>query len=357
MTTTIIKTIKPGGGGDYFTINAAELANRQDLIAGDKSIIFDCYGVGNVLSGQCLFSTGWRSDVNHPIRIRAAAGNEHQGIWNLNRAYGQTAVGGCVRVGRDQYVKCERMQFKSTTDGVATLLCTDGYLPSSLVVDGCIVIRADTATGQGVVGISNSYGIYRPYVKITNSVVLHIGSNSYRLAVYCNAGDVDVYNSDLVAKYASFTYNAAIYLVGSASVVNSQDNYLSANACYYRDGSGTLNKGDHDATANAEAVTPSLRNVPYSTATFLGVTEGAEDLHMAAASALRGAGILVSGVTTDFEGDVRPNPPSIGADDVSSGFVDARNLILKTYVRRPALSVASRRLLVVPAARFPRLKR
>jgi hypothetical protein len=59
-----------------------------------------------------------------------------------------------------------------------------------------------------------------------------------------------------------------------------------------------------------------LQNIPYTTGTFLNVTSGSEDLHLAVGSALIDAGVDESAVfTTDIEGTTRTLPWDIGAYD------------------------------------------
>ncbi len=49
---------------------------------------------------------------------------------------------------------------------------------------------------------------------------------------------------------------------------------------------------------------------------FVSVTGGSEDLNLKdGTNNANGAGIDISGVTTDYEGDTRPDPPDIGADE------------------------------------------
>jgi hypothetical protein len=99
-------------------------------------------------------------------------------------------------------------------------------------------------------------------------------------------------------------------LYGSTgSTLTSQNNYIKAatsNNCY----SGTTTKGANDATSTTEAITANLRSIAYSTANFINVTPGSENLRPVVSFTNKlldnGANLTSSGVTTDIVGTARP---------------------------------------------------
>lgn len=69
MPTISIKTIKPGGGGDYTSLSAWEAAEQANLVSGDLIKVAECYPGVDAL--QCTLS-GWTTDATHYIWIRGA---------------------------------------------------------------------------------------------------------------------------------------------------------------------------------------------------------------------------------------------------------------------------------------------
>lgn len=65
MPTTITKTVKPNGGGDYASLNSALIDNAQDLVANDRIIQFECYAG---LDTTPVFVTGYTTDATRYIR-------------------------------------------------------------------------------------------------------------------------------------------------------------------------------------------------------------------------------------------------------------------------------------------------
>jgi len=83
---TVIKTVKPNGGGDYTSLNAAvqgELANHKNLISQNIILEFDCYagkdvGGSLVIPGWHNTVSGYRVDKDHYIYINVVEG--HAGL-------------------------------------------------------------------------------------------------------------------------------------------------------------------------------------------------------------------------------------------------------------------------------------
>jgi len=93
---------------------------------------------------------------------------------------------------------------------------------------------------------------------------------------------------------------------GNSGTITSQNNYIKATTCY----SGTITKGANDATSTTEAVTSNLRSIAYSTANFVNVTSGSENLRLVVSFTNKlldnGANLTSEGVTTDIIGTARP---------------------------------------------------
>jgi hypothetical protein len=110
------------------------------------------------------------------------------------------------------------------------------------------------------------------------------------------------------------TKNYAIYFVGTVSTVSSDYNDLYA--------TGTNGYVGHSASidyltlANWQAATSQDAHSISMDPQFINPTGDANtvNLHILLGSPCVGAGIMIPGITVDFDGELRPNPPAIGAD-------------------------------------------
>jgi hypothetical protein len=298
VTTTVIKSIKPAGGGDYSSLNTWESANRADLVSLDQIRVAEVYSGGNALLANTyiVLNAGWTTNPTHYIEIRGATGEQHQGIFSTSKAYMEyldPAHSEIIEIYKD--ARITRMQCRSDLYSIYAAPAA-GH---EVYVDQCLCIIAATANLiRGTV-----YNAGAGLVTVRSSVVLNNGSGGGWGIACLSTGPVNSYGNTIVAP--NYAYHAM------AAGSDSQDNYLSAGTCYH----GTIVKGDHDATSNNEATTPALRSIAYSTANFVSVTLGSEDFHLNPTSVLRWGGVDQAGLTTDFEGQARHSPPSIGADD------------------------------------------
>ena len=80
MATEDIKTIMPGGGGDYTSLNAWETGEQADLVAADRIAVAEVYSGGNAMTNaEINITTGWTMDSTRYAEIRAAVGEGHSG--------------------------------------------------------------------------------------------------------------------------------------------------------------------------------------------------------------------------------------------------------------------------------------
>jgi hypothetical protein len=313
MPTTIIKSIRPAGGGDYTSLNSCEAANQQNLVTGDKIFVFEVYSGGNSLTACLSIGSSWTTDATHYIEIRAATGHQHVGIYDENKAYGAhttTGFEGAIKPTGAADIHIINMQVKLTISGGSQGAPIMPYGSSGITtIDKCIVVCVASDNTLTACFFSSTR------IDLTNSIC-----TSYTPGNNCNVFWVEygtvtctINNCTLVGYSAS-----SVAVIGAQinPVVNSQNNYLKGTTCYANGGGATLNKGANDATSNANALTASLRNIAYTTANFISVTQGSEDLHLKAASILTNSGADLSGagVVQDIDGEDRFTPYSIGAD-------------------------------------------
>ena len=309
MTTTIVYRIKPGGtpGTDceYTSLNTFEAGERANLTTGgiDTIKVAEVYGTGNCLSGAGMvnFSSSWVMDSTHYVEIIAAAGHEHTGVWNTGKAYGLNATERCIySANSDDYIHLTKMQFKGYNQPISSY--------ANVTIDRCIIQQDYAAVPAGsCVRVDGGTAIVR------NSILI------------CGAFGVGTMDTPAVASVYNCTIiglgHGGYWMVGGwAGSCTSQNNYI-----YHIDGSDCysapsyVTKGTNDATYNAEAVTANLRSIPYSTATFLNVTPGSENLHLTVSAGNKlinnGANLSGQGVTVDIIGTARPQA---GAYDIGA---------------------------------------
>ena len=303
MPTQIIKSIKPAGGGNYTTLNAWAAARIGNIVTRDTVEIAEVYSGGNSVSSRLplYVGDGWNTDATHRVIIRAAAGEAHHGVFSTSYAYGSVTGGGAFSSNVD--FDLQGMQF-SGDDYCASFWAAS---PKTATVDKCIFKQVGSSGNIAVYVNTSGVITFTSCVLLQNSTI-----GGLRFTLYSSTvGVINLYGCVLGGANAHYCISTA---AGAGLVVNTQDCYFFGNQNVYT-GNATFHKGDHDATWNADAVTPALRNIAHSVANFTNVTLGSEDYHLNHSSVLAWGGANQAGLTTDFEGDTRHSPPSIGADD------------------------------------------
>ena len=83
MPTVITKTVKPNGGGDYLSLQAAlvgEAALRANLVGLDQALEIACYAGRDTTP---VAVAGFTTDATHYVRIYCPAGEGHGGLYDL----------------------------------------------------------------------------------------------------------------------------------------------------------------------------------------------------------------------------------------------------------------------------------
>lgn len=315
MPTIVTKTIKPGGGGDYLSINAFEAANQQNLVGADRILVAECYSGGNLLTGPVLFNTGWTTDATRYIKFTVAPGHKHKGIYDETKAYCKQTNEQCIRATR--HLEFFDLQFNCDTgSGPGTdPACIGGTNSPTFVVDRCILKGDATASVATGIWCQDHAGAQVVTLTVRNTIFQILGGALTHQGIFIQTnGTALVQNCTVATTDGGLAGDACLVANLAGLTITSQNNYLKGRTCY-KQTAGTISKGANDATVNAEATTVGLRNVPFSTANFKGVTLGSENLHLVSGSVLRKAGADLSGsFTDDIDGDVRVVPFDIGAD-------------------------------------------
>jgi len=287
MTTTVIKSIKPDGLGspDYTSLSSWDIGQRANITAaGNNTIqIAEVYsdptqtGAGNVT----LSNANWTVDATHYIIIRAASGHGCGGVWDTLKAYMNTITSngvGFVTIGPGLSIRNIRLNDVPASTPWLIERNVHNFAPSYGIL---------TVGGSGA-----------GFHIVKNCIIYYLGTSAVDGAAAAGS-KIKIENCTL---YIKSTAAGSSCLNGA---VTSQNNYLaivsSPTVCYL----GAAVKGTNDATSNTEALTASLRNIAYSTANFVNVTSGSEDLHLKAGSALLLKGVTIAEVTNDIDGTSR----------------------------------------------------
>jgi len=233
-----------GPGKTYTTLNAwdAGVGIRRNLVTADEIEVVRVYGGASVLSTSLTISTGWTTDATRYIEIQAAAGEEHQGVWDTNKAH--ASLSGISLISCGKHVRATKMQFSGFNATV---------LSNFSVIDACIIKIAGTnGTNYPNNGAYYHSSVSLPSV-IKNSIILGSGSSSL-LMIWYNSGSGTVYNCTII----NDSYGYCFYIIGTCV---SQNNYIKTPTSGY--GYGGATAGANDITSNSEAITSTLRNIPY----------------------------------------------------------------------------------------------
>ena len=245
MVTTVVHTIKPGGGGQFSSLTAWATGTlfvgdpgypgniRRDLVSLDQIEVAEVYSGGNAGS---VTQGGWTADTTRYPWIRAAVGHDHGGSFNVNKAYSinsGSSAQAYTRVGPGLSI--------DTGNGY---MC---FYVSPTTIEGCII-----KGGEGV------YGCILFYTTVSNvgtSMIKNcIVFSPYNcIRVEYTAIDVKIYNCILMGGTVSISRGSG--------TVTSQNNYLGGGYL------GTITKGVNDITSDNSATTASLRNAPYADST------------------------------------------------------------------------------------------
>lgn len=344
MPTEAIKTVMPGGGGDYLSLNAFDAAERRDLVAADEIAVAECHPGGNLVSpstSQLLVGAGWTVDATHYIEYRNAPGFHALGApfstaipradWNI---VGTPTTG--LEIDLD-FFRLKGLQLRSTgNQGRVFLIQRDApnadiRLEESLFVSFgtdpavtdqvpfAVMVRPDVLT-SGVCGGTNGNG------RFLNNVVFFDtppGLVEGAGVGFFQQGDLsgwDTANNTFIIP--TTTSGASFCFVKQQTgTLTSQNNYFKVTGTatvYFGVTSGTK-----DMTSNAEAVTPANRNIAYDISNFVNPTtiNTTFDVDTPIGSALieQGANTGSLGVLLDTRGVPRSLPYDIGAYEGPGG--------------------------------------
>lgn len=172
MATVVTKTIKPAGGGDYTTLQAAYDAEKHNLVAANTALKFAC-AAGNV--GRLTTDSACVTGPDNKLIIEASAPHPGYSADECSYADNFGSTYAVLNLEATRYTLVSRMLIGAVRYS-AGIQCTTAGLGT--VIEGCIIkYGADLVTGgnAGYIGVIGTFELYGSAV---------FGFETYGL--YCN---------------------------------------------------------------------------------------------------------------------------------------------------------------------------
>lgn len=302
MPTTVVKTIR-ASGGDYTTLSAWEAANQGDLVTADEVRVAECYNDWATGLDDRLVIDGSTTDATRYLRITVAAGHRHTGVPQSGFFVKKNVGYDTLLRDSDPYTRLEWLDLENTNSNGQALYANAGSgIYSNLI--------AKTAgTSQYVVGL------FGQNITIHGALV-YGGGRGVEINSTIAA---NIYNSVATGCAKGFNTGSELVVLKNCVAYNNTTNY-----------SGTFAAAStNNATSSASDDAPGASSVVGITSADF-VAAAGNDYHLAAGSALIGAGVnLYADFQTDIDGDAWPSSGSwdIGFDyRVAAGGGTTHNL-------------------------------
>jgi hypothetical protein len=330
MATLLKHTVKPSGG-DFTTLDAAMdhlLAAHQDLIAADVYATVEIGGTWSSPDTAAVTIPNLNGDATRYLSIYTTAEARHDGKWDTGAYILAPANTSAITVaaGNLVHMRIDGLQFgpSSTNGNYQSCLYISSVPTATIWVSDCILKQSGDNSNRtpGVFCEDSSATLY-----LWNSIVYGLGTtdNSFNSAI-CGYDFTafNIYSCTIIGgKYG-------VYAGDSGGTITVKNTYAGGTVTedFYR-GAGTLAKtncasedSSADDTGTGETASNCDVGVALGTDTFVNVTAGSQDFHLAAdgLSPLMGQGVSTSGesapldFTTDIDGDTRDATWDIGAD-------------------------------------------
>lgn len=279
--------------------------------AGDSyTIICQSAHASHTADTALCYVLGWTTSATSLITIQAAAESKAGLKWDATKYRLQNADV-ALYLGQNAHLDIDGLQLSGA--GTRTLMLK-GAAPGRTIVRNCHVRNLNATPDAG----SSALYVFASGVLIAiNSVFISkaIGTTPETCAAFFYGASANVYSCTFIGGYHAFWNNNAN--PGGVTLKNCYaGGSVGSNIASADGGTISLTKvATEDTTGSAD-----LQSIPYTVATFVDPTYSAEDLHLAAASALRGkAASTVAesapyNFTTDLDGQTRV-AWDIGADE------------------------------------------
>ena len=304
-----------GPGRDHATLAAWEGLHQANLTGAGPELAH-CYPYDDTT--PCLID-GWTTTAADYIGVHMDSTARHAGVWDGDKWNLVVADDKAIGI-YEEYVRVDGGQLmigSQTADGKWVVYVTGGA--TSDVWLSNLIIRGSGNATYNTMGILVNVNIA---VKIWNSIVYGIQTHDSDCLAAKFAGVVSIYSSVLIGG------QVALGVYTGTCVAKNVYCGRSSSEDFYRN-AGTLDKHNcasedlsADDTGTGETQDSCITGVAFGADTFVNVSAGTEDFHLAAdgLSPLQGVGEDTSGegaplnFTTDIDGDTRDATWDIGAD-------------------------------------------
>jgi hypothetical protein len=325
MASELKHTVTPAGqGGDFNTLADAIAhltSTHPGLVAADVYATIEIDGTWSAPDTAIAeLSETIIADATRYVHIYTTAAARHNGKWDTGAYMMSRAGGKCIYNNHVEYLIVEGLQLQTTAVNSTAdypFMQTSGTGGVAIVRD-CIIRGDPTEDTYAQYGIACAGGT----LHVHNCTIYDISTNE-TAACRCisnSTGTTRAYNTIGVGGYRGIGRT-------SGTVVTKN--------CYF----GGAASGDYNGTitkttcASSDATGDTgLQSILVDTGTFVNVSAGTEDFHLAAGSPLIGVGTDTSGdaapdsVTLDIDGDERGATWDIGSDQYTSGVAAAVNV-------------------------------
>jgi hypothetical protein len=285
-----------GGANDYALFASWEAWVQTQSFASEEHVGY-LYAVADTPSpsNALLVIDGSSPNATHPLRVEVPASTRHQGVYDAAKCVAVQTYDyrSCLQIS-DPHVRVRGLQIVapvSGSPGYAVVLANGAT--AGIVLEDLIVV-----------GGANNLSVGGGTVTLRNSVCYEATGEGVYAAWDWGAPTVTL-------------ENVTVAKPGTTGIRRDGGTFTATN-CYAQQGSGAAYNGSITKTTCASSDSSGsagLQNIAASTATFVSVSAGSEDYHLAAGSALIGAATDLSGsFTTDIDGDARSSW-DIGADE------------------------------------------
>lgn len=320
-----------GVAGAYTSISNTEVANRQNLVTGDKILQILVDGNAADTTAVTFASTNWTTDATRYVFITPNTGSIHNGIYSTS-IYRYEPIGGNGLLVDGVYVRLQGLQAGATSTGSAVFYVYGANsITSELRVTECIIRGTEvTPTRHGIKVLVDTGGSNRTIVAVNN---IFYGLKDSMFIDIADGSKAVIYNNTMIG-------------ATGVNLEMADNNWVAVNPVWYVKNNilkgGVI--GDYgNFTAHSTITTAknftSNASSPDSlgSKTFTFVNAGSNDYHISLSDI---SGVIAGGndlsadtqyaFSTDIDSQTRIAPWEAGADELV--IVSTVHLLLSTGV-------------------------
>ena len=319
-TTVVSKTVAPSGG-DFTSLATAVnwfKTTYPNFVTSD--IVGEIKITGNWTSADTnpVTTTGLTTDPTHYLFIYTDANNRASAKWDTGKYRLEVGTYHAINVATD-CLRVDGLQIgrqEGSRYNYEVILFDSTYTSASDFRFSNLIVKGPGSSGD--TGRTDGFSVWKDNVnlKIWNTVVYNTGAGTHYGAIYWQSygsSSLIIYNSVIIGLEYGINFS------GGSTEAIVKNTYAYGTTAAYNYHIILTSSASNDTTGSS-----GLQNIPYSTSTFVNVTPGSEDFHLAGTSSpLYHAGTDTSGedaplnFTTDIDGDIYATNRSVGVDEIT----------------------------------------